>query len=82
MINHQASLHFADMKMAETMMCARWSMRAAEQYRGAFDVIMRSPTLVMGNTYDSITPLASARNVGELFEGIVFLRHDAYGVNK
>jgi pimeloyl-ACP methyl ester carboxylesterase len=59
--------------------CATWRMHAKERYTGDFAVKTRNPIMLIGNTYDPITPLRSARNVSEAFEGSVLLQQDSYG---
>ncbi|KAH6885292.1 TAP-like protein-domain-containing protein [Thelonectria olida] len=59
--------------------CAGWKLPAKERYSGDFHVKTKNPLLVIGNTYDPVTPLASARNVSESFENAVLLQHDGYG---
>ncbi|KAK7217470.1 hypothetical protein V2G26_005473 [Clonostachys chloroleuca] len=59
--------------------CAQWPMRAKERYSGDFKVKPRNPVLIIGNTYDPVTPLVSARNVSAGFEGSVVLQQDSYG---
>ncbi|KAK4145064.1 TAP-like protein-domain-containing protein [Dichotomopilus funicola] len=59
--------------------CAQWSFKAKERYEGDFRVKTSSPLLFIGNTYDPITPLASARNMSAGFEGSVVLHHDGFG---
>lgn len=61
--------------------CAQWQMPAKEQYKGDFNVNPKNPILVIGNTYDPVTPLVSARNVSETIQNSVLLQHDAYGVS-
>ena len=65
-----------------TLTCARWLFRAKEVYNGDFlGVKTKNPLLIIGNTYDPVTPLISARNVSAGFEGSVVLQHDGYGVS-
>jgi hypothetical protein len=61
--------------------CAGWKLPAKERYGGDFHVKMEKPVLVIGNTYNPVTPLASARNVSESFENAVLLQNDGYGVS-
>jgi hypothetical protein len=62
------------------MFCAQWKLDAKERYRGDFQVKTRNPVLVIGNTYDPVTPLVAARNLSAGLEGSVLLQHDGYGV--
>ncbi|RYO93627.1 hypothetical protein DL763_004302 [Monosporascus cannonballus] len=60
--------------------CAQWRIEARERYGGRFDsVLTRGPVLFIGNTYDALTPLVSARNVSSGFEGSVVLEVNGYG---
>ena len=63
------------------MPCSRWKVNAKEVYSGNFQVRTRKPLLVIGNTFDPITPLASARNVSSGFEGSVVLEQRGFGVS-
>lgn len=57
-----------------------WKMAAKERYTGGFSNIKtKHPLLFVGNTYDPLTPLASARNASAAFDGSVVLQHDGYG---
>ncbi|KEF53888.1 uncharacterized protein A1O9_10290, partial [Exophiala aquamarina CBS 119918] len=49
------------------------------QYLGDFKVKTKNPVLVVGNTLDNVTPLASARNVSSGFEGSILLERKAFG---
>jgi len=73
--------YFADVQTMVFSWCANWKFEAKERYSGDFQVKTRSPLLVIGNTYDPVTPLASALNVSHGFEGSVVLQHDGYGVS-
>ncbi|XXH01751.1 cytosolic factor, phosphatidylinositol/phosphatidylcholine transfer protein [Hypoxylon texense] len=61
------------------MPCAQWKFSAKERYDGDFQVQTRSPLLFVGNTFDPVTPLVSARNMSEGFEGSVLLTHNGHG---
>lgn len=64
-----------------TVTCAQWQLEPKERYRGNFDVQPRRPVLVVGNTYDALTPMASAHNVSSGFKGSVVLEVNGYGVS-
>ncbi|KAK4238918.1 proteinase [Achaetomium macrosporum] len=76
---HRASKVAGDAADHVPMWCAQWQIDAKERYRGDFRVRTRNPVLVIGNTYDPVTPLAAARNVSAGLEGSVVLQHDGYG---
>ena len=63
-----------------TMQCAQWPFDARERYSGDFRAQTREPVLLIGNTFDPLTPLESARNVSAGLEGSVVLEHRGYGV--
>lgn len=62
------------------VMCPQWRMEAKERYLGDYNVRTRHPILVIGNTFDPVTPLVSARNASETFEGSVLLHYNSHGV--
>lgn len=59
--------------------CAQWPFEAKERYEGDFNVATSNPILFIGNTYDPVTPLASAQNMSAGFEGSVVLQHNGFG---
>lgn len=70
---------FTEPLYSVSWLCATWRMHAKERYTGDFVVKTRNPIMLIGNTYDPVTPLRSARNVSEAFEGSVVLQQDSYG---
>ena len=61
--------------------CAQWKIEPKERYTGDFNVKTKSPVLFIGNTFDGLTPLVSAKNVSSTFEGSALLTVDGYGVS-
>ncbi|ORY71044.1 polyketide synthase 3 [Pseudomassariella vexata] len=59
--------------------CAQWQFDAKERYDGDFQVQTRNPVLLVGNTFDPVTPLAAAQNVSAGFDGSVVLQHNGNG---
>ncbi|KAI0832162.1 TAP-like protein-domain-containing protein [Hypoxylon sp. FL0890] len=59
--------------------CAQWKIEPKERYTGDFNVKTRNPVLFIGNSYDALTPLVSAKNVSATFEGSVVLKVEGYG---
>ena len=61
--------------------CAQWNtdLGAKERYHGDFRVKTRSPMLIIGNRYDPITPLVSAKNLTNTFQDSVLLEQNGYG---
>ena len=64
-----------------SLQCARWQMPAKEQYTGDFKVKTENPVLLVGSQNDPITPIVSAKNMSEGFEGSVVLEQKGYGVS-
>jgi len=73
---------FGDFWTLVEMQCAQWKLPAKEIYRGDFKVKTKHPILVVGNTWDPITPLVSARNASNTFEGSVLLEQRGHGVSR
>lgn len=59
--------------------CATWPSKAVARYTGPWTARTANPVLLIGNTSDPITPLASARAVERLLPGSRLLVHDGYG---
>ncbi|KAL7619551.1 hypothetical protein AAE478_010091 [Parahypoxylon ruwenzoriense] len=59
--------------------CAQWKIEPKERYTGDFNVKTKNPVLFVGNTFDGLTPLVSAKNVSSTFDGSVVLVVDGYG---
>lgn len=69
-----------DASDADVMVCAQWPFEPPERYSGPWAGI-RTPTpmLLLGNTFDPVTPLTSAYNTSAAFEGSAVLEIDTYG---
>ncbi|KAB2575811.1 Tripeptidyl aminopeptidase [Lasiodiplodia theobromae] len=59
--------------------CVKWKMNAKERYLGDYRVSTRHPILIIGNTFDPVTPIVSARNASASLEGSVVLEHHGFG---
>ncbi|KAI4861219.1 alpha/beta-hydrolase [Hypoxylon rubiginosum] len=59
--------------------CQQWKIEPKERYTGDFNVKTKSPVLFIGNTFDGLTPLVSAKNVSSTFEGSALLTVNGYG---
>ncbi|KAL3491512.1 TAP-like protein-domain-containing protein [Aspergillus germanicus] len=59
--------------------CANWPISAKERYQGDFNVKTRHPMLIVGNTFDSTTPLRSAQNVSAGFHNSVVVENGGFG---
>ncbi|CEJ90882.1 hypothetical protein VHEMI06634 [[Torrubiella] hemipterigena] len=78
---HNKSALFGDVADSMVARCAQWPMSAKEIYRGDFKVTPKNPVLIIGNEHDPVTPLVSARNMTERFQGSVLLEQKSYGVS-
>ncbi|KAM0275098.1 hypothetical protein ACHAQH_007578 [Verticillium albo-atrum] len=76
---HAKSRLLGDLTTYAVMQCAQWPIDAVERYEGDFHAETRHPALLVGNTYDNLTPLISARNISESLVGSTVLQHDGYG---
>lgn len=61
--------------------CPQWKIRPRERYDGNFTAKTKNPMLIVGNTWDPVTPLVSAKNVSTGFEGSVVLEVRGWGVS-
>ncbi|KAI8615363.1 TAP-like protein-domain-containing protein [Chytriomyces sp. MP71] len=60
--------------------CKYWPSEAVERFAGPWNYTLKNQVLLIGNTYDPVTPLASAKLAEGLMEGNgILLTHDAYG---
>ncbi|KAJ3543360.1 hypothetical protein NM208_g3616 [Fusarium decemcellulare] len=60
--------------------CAHWKFDAKEHYRGSFDLdTSENPFLILGNTYDPVTPLSSAQRLASNWDGSVLVQLDGFG---
>lgn len=78
---YKTSPKFGDNPSFPMTACARWGFHAKERYDGDFQVKTRYPVLLIGNTWDPITPLKSAYNLSATLEGSVVLQHNGHGVS-
>jgi|ERR1700761_8565055 len=76
------SPRFGDLATVKMSTCAQWGFVAKGGYDGNFRVKTSFPPLVIGNTWDPVTPLKSARNLSALLEGSVLLQHNGHGVSR
>ncbi|KAF7585874.1 hypothetical protein BBP40_009949 [Aspergillus hancockii] len=70
---------FGDIADHVTMRCEEWKIAPRERYTGDFKAATKNPVLLIGNTHDPVTPIASARNASAGFANSVVLEHGAYG---
>jgi hypothetical protein len=77
---YNTSKFMGDITPAFTMACAQWKIEPKERYEGNFQVHTKKPVLLIGNTYDGLTPLLSAYNVNSGLKDSVVLEVNGYGV--
>lgn len=70
-----------DVYTSSYLQCARWRLNAKGRYEGDFRAKTKNPMLIIGSPYDLRTPVVSAFNVSEGFEGSVVLQHNGLGVS-
>jgi len=59
--------------------CSGWQISAAERFSASFNTNTSFPILIIGNTADPVTPIASARKMSQEFVGSVLLTQDSPG---
>lgn len=64
----------------QAMKCSQWPVESKERYLGDYNVQTKHPLLIIGNTYDAVTPFVSAKNASESFPGSALLEHRGFGV--
>ncbi|KAI5889408.1 uncharacterized protein SCHCODRAFT_02634437 [Schizophyllum commune H4-8] len=61
-------------------LCFAWPARAVERYTGPWNNKLKSPILVIGNTFDNITPFQNAQLMADLLgDSAVLLEQVGYG---
>lgn len=78
-IQYNTSYYVGGANAVMQAICAQWPWRAKEVYQGDFKAKTKHPILIMSNSLDGQTPLASARNMSSGFEGAVILENDGVG---
>lgn len=65
----------------QTALCAQWKIKSKERYTEGFHepIQTRHPVLLVGNEFDVVTPIASARNLSASFPGSAVFEHHAHG---
>ena len=71
--------YFGRQQTWDSGVCARWSLPAPGRYLGPFDRPTSAPVLVVGNTFDPITPYTSAVSTAARIPGARLLTIDGYG---
>jgi len=60
-------------------MCHLWPVAASERYTGPFNSTVDSEILLIGNTYDPLSPLVNARKVHSMIKRSFLIQQDGYG---
>ncbi|KAI1626160.1 TAP-like protein-domain-containing protein [Exophiala viscosa] len=68
-----------DFGLNNMIICSSWLMNAKEVYSGDWNVETKNPLMLIGNTWDPVTPLVAAQANSALFPGSVVLQHNGYG---
>ncbi|KAF9874959.1 hypothetical protein CkaCkLH20_07653 [Colletotrichum karsti] len=61
------------------MICMNWQARPAWRVEGPWTANTSNPLLIIGNTYDPVTPLRNAHRASTLFPGSVVLQQNTEG---
>ncbi|KIW72681.1 hypothetical protein PV04_00859 [Phialophora macrospora] len=78
-VNASSKWGGVDIGLENAIQAVRWKQTAKEIYSGDWQVQTKNPILIIGNTYDPVTPLINAWNTSASFEGSVVLQHNGYG---
>ncbi|KAK0658575.1 hypothetical protein DIS24_g4579 [Lasiodiplodia hormozganensis] len=63
----------------DIMICSQWPVESKERYLDDYNVQTKHPLLIIGNTYDAVTPFVLAKNASESFPGSALLEHGGFG---
>ncbi|KAJ7277286.1 Alpha/Beta hydrolase protein [Mycena rebaudengoi] len=77
--NQARSSSFAELFSNWRVFCSGWKIHREGRFLGPFGGKTSFPLLVIGNTADPVTPLASAKRAATLFPGSVVLTQDSTG---
>ncbi len=80
-LNMATSSFAGDVWPHNMIVCARWKLAAKERYSGDFKVKTNHPVMLIGNTYDPVTPLVAARNISAGLQDSVVLQQNSTGVS-
>ncbi|KAJ3500369.1 hypothetical protein NLJ89_g9828 [Agrocybe chaxingu] len=70
---------WADIWSPIRLSCVGWPKFPKDHFQGPFDSNTSHPILLVGNTADPVTPLASAKKMSHFFNGSVVLTQDSSG---
>ncbi|KAF2224730.1 Alpha/Beta hydrolase protein [Elsinoe ampelina] len=76
---YKYSFMYGELEVNTLAKCAQWPFLAKDREVAPYSASTKSPILFIGNTYDPITPLASAFNTSSMFPGSAVLQHNGYG---
>ncbi|KIP04825.1 hypothetical protein PHLGIDRAFT_179591 [Phlebiopsis gigantea 11061_1 CR5-6] len=79
--NVQTSLFAPQAYNIDIGLCTTWptTITAKDRFNGSFTTNTSSPILLIGNTFDPITPITGARNMSAGFVGSVLLQQNSTG---
>ncbi|KAJ3029252.1 UNVERIFIED_CONTAM: hypothetical protein HDU68_012663 [Siphonaria sp. JEL0065] len=78
--NKEISEWFGERWTMQALACKYWPATAAERYTGPWNKTLKNKVLIIGNRYDPVTPLRSARIVERVMNGNgVLLTREGYG---
>ncbi|KZO93671.1 alpha/beta-hydrolase [Calocera viscosa TUFC12733] len=60
-------------------LCHLWPVEQKERFTGPWNHTLANDILVIGNTYDPVTPLINAKHVHEWQKNSVLVQHDGFG---
>ncbi|KZO93669.1 alpha/beta-hydrolase [Calocera viscosa TUFC12733] len=73
----KTSPHFGALNAPD--ICPIWPVREADFFSGPFNHTLSNDILIIGNTYDPITPLTNAQAVHSLLKQSTLIQHNGYG---
>jgi len=79
--NYNESYYGGTQPIGLLIVCAQWKMRSKETFTGPFQVRTKNPILFVSSPLDPATPMASARNMSQGFEGSTLLQQNGIGVS-
>ncbi len=75
----RAAPSFGRLRLYTPLACATWPASSPDRYTGPFNKRTVHPVLVVGNTYDPVTPLSGARKLASLLPNSRLLTLNGYG---